>query len=90
MRYVLIALGRGGALLATPEGEHLISAPEVEPVDTTAAGDAFNGALAFAVGSEMRLEDAVAFANCAGALAVTREGAQPSLPWREGIEGLLP
>ena len=90
MKYVLITLGRRGTLLATPEGEHLISAPEVETVDSTVAGDELNGALAFTVGSQMRLEDAVTFANCAGALAVTREGAQPSLPWREGIEGLMP
>ena len=83
---VIITWGERGALLADPAGERLIPSYPVGVVDTTAAGDAFNGALAVALGEGKEIEDAVAFANVAGALATTRAGAQPSLPWREEIE----
>ncbi len=86
---VLITLGARGALLVTDRETRRIPAPEVEAQDTTAAGDAFNGALACALGSGAPLKDAVAFANCAGALSVTRRGAQPSLPARAEIEELM-
>ncbi len=86
---VLITLGARGALLVTGQGARRIPAPRVQVRDTTAAGDAFNGALACALSSGTPLEEAVAFANCAGALAVTRQGAQPSLPSRSEIRELL-
>jgi ribokinase len=52
----------------------------VTPVDTTGAGDAFNGALAVALGEGRPLRDALEFANATAALACTRRGAQPSMP----------
>ena len=58
-------------------------------VDTTAAGDAFSAALSVAMVEGKTLEEAVGFANGAGALAVTKLGAQPSLPTREELEQLL-
>ena len=61
----------------------------VDVVDTTAAGDAFNGALAVALAEGQPVDEAVAFANAAGALATTRAGAQPSLAWREEMERLI-
>jgi len=58
-------------------------------VDTTAAGDAFNGALAYALARSQDLEDAVRFANCVGALTATRMGAQPSLPTAEEVREFI-
>jgi ribokinase len=77
---VVVTLGKRGALLVTPQEIHLVPGVMVEVVDTTAAGDAFIGALATAIVRDMPLAEAVRFANCAGALAATRFGAQPSLP----------
>jgi sugar/nucleoside kinase (ribokinase family) len=61
----------------------------VEAVDTTAAGDTFNGALAVALAEGMPLLDAVRFANAAAAISVTRMGAQLSAPGRDEIEDLV-
>jgi ribokinase len=57
----------------------------ITPVDTTAAGDAFVGALAVALIDGLPLPKAVRFAAAGGALAATKAGAQPSLPWRERL-----
>jgi ribokinase len=62
---------------------------KVRAVDTTAAGDVFNGALAVALGEGRPLPDAVRFANAAAAISVTRLGAQLSAPTRRQIERLL-
>jgi ribokinase len=59
----------------------MVPAPVVEAVDTTAAGDVFNGALAVAIAEEMTLEAAVTFACRAAAISVTRMGAQASAPY---------
>jgi ribokinase len=61
----------------------------VNPVDTTAAGDAFLGGFAVALGEGKSLSDAIRFGNAAGALATTRLGAQPSLPTRAEVELLI-
>jgi len=75
-------------MLTATSAEH-ISARPVEPVDTTGAGDASCGALATALASGETLHSAVAFANAAGAAAVTVTGATPSMPTRAKIECLL-
>jgi ribokinase len=86
---VVVTLGEAGAL-AWQEGRATrVAGFAVEVVDTTAAGDAFNGALAVAVAEGRALADALRFANAAGALACTRRGAQPSLPARAEVERLL-
>ena len=86
---VVLTLGEHGALMLTAtESEH-VSALTVEAVDTTGAGDAFCGALATALASGEVLRPAVAFANAAGAAAVTVAGATPSMPTRAKIERLL-
>ena len=77
---VILTLGERGALLLTSDLTQQIPAYTVDVVDTTAAGDAFCGALATAVAQGENLVDAVAFANAAGALAVTVLGAAPSMP----------
>jgi ribokinase len=86
---VILTLGSQGAWLATKEIRQHVPAFKVEAVDTTAAGDIFNGALAVALVEGRPLVEAVRFANAAAALSVTKKGAQPSAPRREDIEALL-
>jgi len=86
---VLVKLGARGARLVTPSQRLAWSAFPVDVVDTTAAGDAFNGALAVALAEGAELTDAIRFACAAGALSVTRAGAQPSMPTRDDVEHLL-
>jgi ribokinase len=85
-RCAILTLGAAGALADGPEGRVLAPAPRVTAVDTTGAGDAFNGALAVALAERRPLAAALAFANVAAALACTRRGAQPSMPTREEVE----
>ena len=83
---VIVTLGSRGAMLVTRKKVSRIPVREVEVVDTTAAGDAFIGGLASGLQQNLALENAVQYANCAGALATTKFGAQPSLPTREEVE----
>lgn len=86
---VVITLGEKGAYLRTGEGGRRIGGVRVEVRDTTGAGDAFCGALAVALASGRPLEEAVLWANCAGALATTRLGAQEALPFRREVDRLF-
>lgn len=86
---VILTLGERGALLTGASESHLYPAFKVNPVDTTAAGDAFMGAFAVALGEGKSIPDAILFGNAAGALATTRLGAQPSLPTRAEVESLI-
>jgi ribokinase len=86
---VIITLGPRGAFVANQEGTQLVPGFKVNPVDTTAAGDIFNGALAVALAEQKPIFEAVRFANAAAALSVTRLGAQPSAPRRKEIEKFL-
>jgi ribokinase len=83
---VIITLGEKGALLVTGDEAIHIPAQKVKAVDTTAAGDAFIGGLATALVKGYDLKDAVKYASCAGTLAVTKFGAQTSLPTSEEVE----
>ena len=86
---VIVTLGSQGAVLRDGDGSVHVPAPRVNAIDTTAAGDAFNGALAAAVAGGKSYRDALAFAVAAGSLAVTRAGAQPSLPTLDDILATL-
>ncbi len=86
---VVVTLGEDGALAYGPTGQCHAPAFAVTAVDTTAAGDAFNGALAVALAERRELGAALRFANATAALACTRRGAQPSLPIRSEVESLL-
>lgn len=85
----ILTLGDRGALYVDAHGEFHASAHAVDAVDTTAAGDAFVGAFAVAKAEGMGPDKALRFANAAGAVTVTREGAQPSLPDRRAVRALL-
>ncbi len=89
VKNVVMTLGARGALLANAQGTRLVPGFKARPVDTTAAGDVFNGALAVALTEGRPLEEAVRFANAAAAISVTRAGAQPSAPTRREIERLV-
>lgn len=83
---VLITMGARGAFVASRELREMVAGCPVKAVDTTGAGDVFNGALAVALAEGRQLRAAVSFANAAAALSVTKLGAQPSIPTREEIE----
>jgi ribokinase len=86
---VLVTLGPRGVFVHGDGMDELIPGFEVAAVDSTAAGDVFNGALAVALAEGRPLRQAVQFANAAGAISVTRLGAQPSAPSREEIMAFL-
>src|SRR5579863_8969625 len=75
VRTVILTLGQRGAFLADADGQRLVPGFKVKPVDSTAAGDIFNGALSVALAEGKTVPDAVRFANAAAALSVTRLGA---------------
>jgi len=83
---VILKLGENGAILSNANTQRHFPAPRVDAVDTTAAGDTFNGALAVALAEGRSLDDAIAFANAAAALSVTRFGAQASIPSRAEVD----
>jgi ribokinase len=85
-RHVILKLGAQGAILADGERARHFPARPVEAKDTTAAGDCFNGALATALAEGMTSDAAIAFANVAASIAITRIGAQASLPTRAEVE----
>lgn len=86
---ILITLGARGTLLADKKGKQMVEAFKVKAVDTTAAGDVFNGSLAVALAQGKSLPEAIRWANAAAALSVTKLGAQPSAPKRTEIEDFL-
>ncbi len=89
VRHVLVTVGEEGVLLLSESGAERVPAFRVAPVDTTAAGDAFNGALAYALADGQPLGEAVRFANAVAACAVTKRGAQPSMPDRAALDAFL-
>lgn len=91
VRAVFLTLGSKGVFVAseTEKIRRIIPAFKVRAVDTTAAGDVFNGALAVALAECRPILDAARFANAAAALSVTKLGAQPSAPYRKDIENFL-
>jgi ribokinase len=86
---VVITLGPKGLFFKNRSEEIWMKAFKVKTVDTTAAGDAFMGALAMSLSENKPIQEALKFANAAGALATTKLGAQPSLPFRKDLETLL-
>ena len=86
----VITLGAKGALVLERGGKpQLVSAPKIQAADSTAAGDAFTGALAWQLSQGAELLEAVRIANHVAALSATRMGAQPSLPTREELDDFM-
>lgn len=85
VKIVIITMGAVGAFLLEQGVSTIIRAPKVEAVDTTAAGDTFNGALVVAMSEGKTVSESVAFANKAASISVTRIGAQSSVPFRKEV-----
>jgi len=86
---VVITLGRKGLFFKNRSEEIQMKAFKVKVVDTTAAGDAFMGAFAFGLAEDQPIREAMKLANAAGALATTKLGAQPSLPFKKDLENFF-
>ena len=86
---IIVTLGSEGAQIVSRAQDIHVPGFEVKAVDTTGAGDAFNGALAVALAERRDLEDAVRFANATAALSVTKPATSPSMPTRHQVEQLL-
>lgn len=86
VKNVIITLGEKGALLKENSTYYMIDAEKVEAIDTTAAGDTFNGALCVGLSEDMPLLEAVKFACKAASFTVTRMGAQSSIPYRRELK----
>lgn len=86
---VIITLGSEGAFICTDGLCELVPSPKVTAIDTTAAGDVFNGALAVALTENIYLKEAVVFACHAAALAVTKLGAQSSAPYKKEVYAFM-
>jgi ribokinase len=85
VKNVVVTMGSLGAVIYQGGKAQAVEARKVEAIDTTAAGDVFNGALAVALSEGKKLENAVQFACMAAAISVTRMGAQSSIPYRNEL-----
>ena len=86
---VIITLGSRGVWASVNGEGRRVPGFKVKAIDTIAAGDTFNGALVTALLEGKAMDDAIRFAHTAAAIAVTRKGAQPSVPWRKEIDEFL-
>ena len=86
VRNIIVTLGSKGCLVREGDTSYCVDAFKVEPVDTTAAGDTFNGALCVGLAEGMNLRQAAVMASKASSVAVTRMGAQSSIPHRKELD----
>lgn len=89
IKTVIITMGAEGALIAENNIFQVVHASKVKAIDTTAAGDVFNGALVVALSEGKDIQQAVQFANAAAAISVTKLGAQASAPFRDEVEATM-
>ena len=89
VKNVIITLGVRGCYFTDGAVELTVPAIKVNAIETTGAGDAFNGGLATAIAEGMPIETALKFATCTSAISVTRLGSSPSMPYRHEILALL-
>lgn len=86
VKNIIITMGGAGAYVSSGIISKIIPVKAVKAIDTTAAGDVFNGALAVAISEGIEIEDAIVFANKAASISVTRMGAQASAPYRNELK----
>jgi ribokinase len=86
VKTVIVTLGEKGLLLATQDSKEMIPNHKVNAVDSTAAGDAFTGSLAYGLARGNSITDAAVYANAVAAVSVTRYGAQPSMPTLKEVQ----
>ena len=89
VKTAIITLGEKGLMIATGESKEMIPNNKVEAVDSTAAGDAFTGSLAYGLAEGKSLKDAALYANAVAAISVTRYGAQPSMPTKAEVDAFI-
>ncbi|MBR7098540.1 MAG: ribokinase [Clostridia bacterium] len=89
VKNVIITLGIRGAFYTNGTDEVVVPSIKVKAVETTGAGDAFNGGLATAIAEGHSIEKALRFATCTAAISVTRRGSSPSMPYRDEIIALM-
>lgn len=89
VKEVIVTLGEKGSYYLSNEKEILSESIKVKAIDTTAAGDSFNGALAVSICEGKYIEEVLEFSNVVGALTTTKSGAENSLPYREAVNKLL-
>ena len=89
VKNVIITLGVRGAYYTDGNREIGVPSVKVKAVETTGAGDAFNGGLATAIAEGMSMERALQFATCTAAISVTRYGSSPSMPYRHEIAAMM-
>ncbi|MCG8483937.1 MAG: ribokinase [Clostridia bacterium] len=89
VKSIVVTLGEKGSLYMDDTNEVYTNPYQVDAIDSTAAGDSFNAALAVGLSEDMSLEDALKFANAAGALTTTKLGAQASLPYRDEVNTFI-
>lgn len=85
---IIITMGKSGALLKNKDTEVVVETTNLKAVDTTGAGDAFNGGLAVAISEGMDIIKAIKFANCVASISVTRKGSSKVMPYRHEIDKL--
>ncbi len=89
VKNVIVTLGKSGAALINNNTEIIIPTTDLKPVDTTGAGDAFNGGLTVALSEGRDIVTAIKFANCVASISVTRKGSSPSMPTRDETDALF-
>ena len=89
VKTVIITMGKKGFLLADGDGKELVPRIDVKAVDSTAAGDAFTGALAYGLAAGKTVRDAAIYANAVAALSVTELGAQSSMPTKQQVDQFI-
>ena len=89
VKTVILTLGEKGFLLATKQSKEMIANHTVKAVDSTAAGDAFTGGLAYGISCGKSVKEAALYANAVAAISVTRLGAQPSMPTKDEVDTFI-
>ena len=89
VKALIITMGEHGAYYSGPEGAFMMPAFRIQPVDSTAAGDAFNGGFAVRIAGGAGVREAMRYASACGAITTMRRGSMPSLPNTEEVEQFL-